>query len=429
MRRFGGGFGRPDDPAEGATGDVPRARRLSAGAWCLAAAVIGCAVLIYLTLVESENEKKLAVIRAAVEEYAASIKSLEGRYKMTWQSLRPSPNSVHDMALSHTTTDFVVDLEKSRMASEEFAVEHRGVPTATPTRERRFTSDTVELTWFADASTEGTDHWGDPHTLIIAGQRFPDVALLNVAGLRSHESRGGLASQIRLATPERGEKLKYEGTELVQNFLCDRVAIESNTLRVTLWLDPALGYLPRRQEFADRAPGSSQRARVFETLDFQQYHDEAADVMRWFPSRGRFEWTGVYATEFEIEELTINSAVEEKRFHVDVAALPDGVKIIDRMAGPQSKISFTGDRADLWEERERLREHKRLEILQKTSLAKAPHVPLPTPADNTFAIYQNAVSRVPWWGFTVVAAGIALLVVLTVTRSRRRRAATRGAGF
>jgi hypothetical protein len=427
MRRFGGDISRSDAAHESESGNALPARRFSVGTWCLAAAVIGCAVLIYLTLADIENEKKLATIRTAVEDYAASVKSLAGRYEVTWQSLRPSPTSVHEMALSHTTTDFLVDLERSRMASEEFAVEHRGGPTAMPIRERRFTSDTVEVTWFADASTEGTDDWGDPHTLDIAGRRFPDVPLLTVAGLRSHDSRGGLASQIRLATPERGEKLKYEGTELVQNALCDRVSIESNTLRVTLWLDPALGYLPRRQQLADRAPGSSERARVFEILDFQQYRDEHSGTMRWFPSRGRFEWPGFYATEFKIEELTINPAVEEKRFHVDIAALPDGVKITDRMAGPQSKISFTGDREDLWEDRERLREQRWLEIAQKTELPTLPHVPLTAPANDTFAIYRDAVSRMPWWGFALVATGIGLLIARAVTRVRRRLA--RGAGF
>src|SRR5260370_6965566 len=87
MRRFGGDFGRSKAASEGEPRDAPPARRFSAGAWCLAVAVIGCGVLIYLTLVDLKNDKKLATIRAAVENYPSHRKALEGAY----EKILPAP--------------------------------------------------------------------------------------------------------------------------------------------------------------------------------------------------------------------------------------------------------------------------------------------------------------------------------------------------
>lgn len=413
MRRFGGYFGRSRDASEGDPGNAPPGPRFSAGAWCLAAAVIGSAVLIYLTLVDIENDKKLATIRAAVEDYASHIKSLEGQYEMAFTANGQYAGSNESM-----TVDFAADLTKQRMIHDEHRVQSSPKSPAITRRTRRLDAENALLTFTPRDGAAQTD-WGEPHTLYTQRRTNPKGSTLwHLAGLAArHQAVGGLARLWSSATENWGGDAKYEGKEQMNGALCERVTIRFPGGCVRLWLDPARDYLPRRQEFIKIADGNSGKSTtdVIDSFEFAKYHDAEADVMRWFPSRGRDQWKSIETAEYVLKQLTINPPLDDKRFQVDIASLPDGVQVIDNQSA--GGTSYTGDRRDLWEARERARVESRQEATLKGLFPQSTGIATPGESD----IYRDAFSRLPWWVFPFVAAAIGLLIVLVVVRVRRAR--------
>jgi hypothetical protein len=400
--------------------------------WCLAAAVIGCAVLIYLTLVDIENEKKLATIRAAVEDYAAHIKSLEGRYEMAFTPIGQFAGADESM-----TVDFAADLSGDRMIHDEYRVEASPKSPEISRRTRRIDADTALLTFTPRDGPEKAG-WGEPHILVTRQRgRSGRTTPWHLAGLASPSTpvKGGLAQLWSLVTENWGGDAIYEGEQQMNGALCERVTIRYPDRRVRLWLDPAHDYLPRRQEFIDLPAGKSPKTTtdVIDTFEFAKYHDADADVMRWFPSRGKHQWYNVSAEEYEVEQLTINPSLDDKRFRIDIASLPDGVQINDNSPAPAvvfpntsgGTVRYTGDRRDLWE----AREQARIESLKEAALKGLfPQLPSAGTANlDEAGIYRDALSRVPWWAYAIVAAGAASLIALLIARVRRRR--PRGAGF
>jgi hypothetical protein len=72
-------------------------------------------------------------------------------------------------------------------------------------------------------------------------------------------------------------------------------------------------------------------------------------------------------TEITVAELTINPTFEANRFRIDPESLPDGVKVRNDLKG--GKWTYTGDREDLWKERDDEWE-ERMRILKKNGPAK-----------------------------------------------------------
>src|SRR5438552_809766 len=125
MRQFGGDFGRARLPPE-EPGDVPAARRFLPVLYWTAAIVVSLGVLVYLTYRDMQAERKLATIRAALEEYATGIEGLEGRYELT---RRPEATGGSNVAApldgNTSTVEFAMDWKNHRWASESFTAPDR----------------------------------------------------------------------------------------------------------------------------------------------------------------------------------------------------------------------------------------------------------------------------------------------------------------
>ena len=417
MRRFGGVF--QGDSADGEARDSAPTWRFSTGTWCLGAAVLGAAVLIYVTLVDIENEKKLAALRAAVEACAASIRTLEGRYEATSITIGQSA-----IDKQHLTVEFAVSFTTSQSILDERKLEVSPKDPALARRSRRIDAANGTLTFLSTDLRAAPTDWGQPHWF-VGHQNSQNRAstLWHLAALATPASgvtNPGLVRLWSLATENWGGDAKYEGTEKVNGARCERVTIRYPDRRVTFWLDPEHDYLPRRQEFIDLAPAGKPgktTTNLIETFEFAGYRDVESGDTRWFPARGREQWHGVQVIEYHVKDLTINPTLESGRFQIDIDSLPDGVQT----AGAVGHPAFTGDRRDLFEAREEAYRVSQLEAMQKGLFPQLPHVAAPVTRD----LYRDALARVPWWGYAVVVAGAGLLVGLVISRFRRQRLSDR----
>jgi hypothetical protein len=317
--------------------------------------VIAVCVLGYLVYREQQAAARLTVIRAAIAEYAAQVQSLEGKYSNSLVSKPPGSTGSNSHQTSQIETDLAVDLKNFRMAIDSRErVKFADMPGGTLRirRDVRYGDGTnYHLTYYQREPQRDGDDWGEPHLLIISpGAGNGPHNLCDLAGLGQRSGAGLVA---RLADGDRYGNVHYDGTEVVNGGLCERVTITIDTEQTSMWLDPAHDYLPRRQEL---------KGLVLDVFEFQQFRDAATGGQRWFPSRGAIRWDGVTDTEFTVAELTINPALDANRFRIDPGSLPDGVKVRNDTKG--SPTTFTGDREDLWKARDN--EHEAgLRILKK----------------------------------------------------------------
>jgi hypothetical protein len=329
--------------------------------------VIALCVLGYLAFREQRAAGKLIEIRTAIDEYAAHVQSLEGKYSSSHVSNPPGSAGSRTGQTAQHESDFAFDLRNSRMALESRElVQFADMPGVT-FRFRRVTmrggGTSYLLMYSRRAPQNDEDDWGDPHILIIGAGDSYMRGPWDLAGLKCSEM--GLAAGAGLAKLfAQGDlygKVRYEGMEAVNGGMCERVSIIFDGEPRTFWLDPAHDYLPRRQNL---------KSTVLDVFEFQQFRDEAGGGMHWFPSRGTIHWTGVTESEFVITQLRMNPSLDITRFQIDPASLSDGVKVDNRSKGT---TTFTGDREDLWKERDN--EHEEgMRILRARVSPEAPSV-------------------------------------------------------
>ncbi len=232
-----------------------------------------------------------------------------------------------------------------------------------------------------------------------------------------------------LAVFLRTPKLKIGPAQEVNGARCVAISDHrSNGQVMAVWLDPEHDFLPRRIELTGvDAEGKRSLQDRFEILDFGKFPDEESGTDKWFPTRVETHNWIMQISEVEVVELRINPPIDPARFTIADADLPDGVGISDRTQGHSGR--FTGDRKDIWEERQKLR---RRETEQLESLIAVPERPVSRPRASVDDVKRDPTVTVTspsthWSIWAIGAVSIALIAAgsLRLVRSRKARGAGR----
>lgn len=232
----------------------------------------------------------------------------------------------------------------------------------------------------------------------------------HLAGLRLREMDVTLAHLLKTG----GAKL--EGRERIDGHDCYRVAVPGRGY--TCWLDPRRDFLPRRQIIERQRPASEPAKSdgplyTITTAEFEQFSDPVHQTTRWFPTQGTIETWSNDTRPYRLLELRLNEPVTRSQFQIDPKSLPDGVRV-----NPDGAMSwFTGDRRDLFGERERLI-HEDTKVMEGMfGLNREPDAGAPTARPVTAERPRGA-----WWYWLLVGGSLLLVATgaIQVVRSRLR---------
>ncbi len=313
----------------------------------------------------------LEIIRAALDSYAAGIKTLDGKFVQK-TATQPGPSgflsgvTVRDRRLE---TTFLADLvHRLTLLNERASHSITGKDGA----ELRFESH--KLRTFDGSQTCILFH--TPVKSPVETRIPADLPMKLNIGIDDAIATGyvpwdfaGLRlfgqGTVTLASLLREPNVSVDGEEDVRGALCLRIVQKVDDTRpIVAWLDPGCEYLPWRIEITHAvamgpAPAGTWRRTIqFDVLEYRRFPDEAGGDEKWFPVRGEVRTWLRELIEFEVRELKINSAIDPGRFSIHEQDLPDGVLV--NLSGQQEL--FTGGRKDLWEERQRLLDEENAQI-------------------------------------------------------------------
>jgi hypothetical protein len=326
-------------------------------------------------------------------------------------------------ALSRSAESFGVDEAVVEWATDGLKSHyhaHSGVkPDGSTFRPDWFSCDGSRVWWleYSDAEKDYAP-WYAMHKSLETGTDS-DVRINHTPGKwlglyfsisEQQQSGASLAKLLHSGQP------RLIGPEEVDGHLCYRVemlfpsARQEDTLPVTAWFDPAVGYLPRwlSNDFNRDAPPSDYRV-----LSFRQVSVGNSKEPLWFPDRMMIERRNINDSIMATDELTL----VEVRINEPLAGdlfrpkLPAGVPAFD---------------LDKPSEEQRLRSFRTKEIREQKmaeyQAAKANRVPTPAPAAVVPAIAAQPPSGLSW-PLILIGTGVLMLVVGSVWRFRRARTA------
>jgi hypothetical protein len=383
-------------------------------------AVVLCIVVGTLSvnrLRAAESLPDFETVRAAVDDYAGRVRTLEGKFTMT---LTRDPRVGDPVGVERSKNDlraegsFQVDIMHGKvyldkreaywvpgLNGEQLRFEAHEASTFDGTRPYRLmysrVKSPVDTGLPADVPLELIVGKDDP----IANQPLPwDFAGLRLLG-------GGT-----LSTALRESRISVNGEEEINGIRCIHLVDPQGPTKVfEIWLDPEHDYLPVRMYIA--------AAGFFEVSEFSKFRDESVGAECWFPARGRLTNTRGEIRDLDVKELKINSPIDAARFSIEEASLPDGVKVTRGVAGA---VSFTGERDDLWEQNKRHHDEEERRIS-----ALLPRVVIPAGNGDVPSSVPRG-RRSGWWidtfnksNLMLVAAVVALLTVACFLAVRKRR--------
>jgi hypothetical protein len=205
------------------------------------------------------------------------------------------------------------------------------------------------------------------------------------------------------------------GPEEIDGHLCYRVemlfpsARPGDTLPVTAWFDPQVGYLPRRisNDFNGSSPPSDYRV-----LSFREVAVNNTGQTVWFPERMMIERKAsnnriVSTDDLTLLEVRINEPLAGDLFRPKV---PAGIPVfdLDRESEVQRLLAFRSKPA-------------REKAMAEARAARANRAtPTPQPAALASGITAQA-STGPGWPAILMATGLLMLIVSTIWAYRRPR--------
>jgi hypothetical protein len=376
-------------------------------------------------------------IRQAVEEYFASLETMEGRYRVRRENKAEAPQPSREMFWERESHDvqFAWEIESGRMLIDDkrmwyYAFVSKDEPFSARTKSVFDGAKSVRVVYPTQYPTGFQSPDDQPHSYLKGNRPIElDHGPWNLTGQRTTEGRESLLALLK------NPKLRNEGNDEVDGAVCVRLSAANNSSRATGWLDPQRDYLPRRIEFEsskENKPPPLRRAIdsdkanlefVIRTTKFQQIDDPsrtATEGKRWFPQAGRIENTHTIV-DIEIAELHVNRPLTIESFQIPVESLPDGVQVvepIDGLAGVAGVQPFTGDRQDLYDAVEKLMDsnNERLAALHQESLppltaeelAAASEAAKKTADPVSSPIFAGA------WRWAVFAAALALFFLIVV---------------
>lgn len=311
----------------------------------------------------------LETIRTAVDLYAQTVKTLQGKCVETMSRDRtvnlPQP-AAFDVLIE---TSFAADLVQRRtlLDSQEsyYIVGKKGEKM--PFEIRRACSYDGARSYHRifthlRSPVETEVEAGALHMLNIFPRddtRTERVAW-DYAGLRM-----SMAGEESLSTCLRKPGVTVEGLDEIDGARCVRLRarVGQGQAQLNMWLDSAHDFLPRRLELW-RTPlptkGDPELLYRMEVFKYRKFPD-ATGGEQWFPVRSRSRLWTKQIYDCEVTELQINPPLEVRRFAVSPKDLPDGVQV-NNFSSQQLRPEYTGGRADLWKERDRLSDEESARI-------------------------------------------------------------------
>jgi hypothetical protein len=379
---------------------------------------------LFCAAASAQETVDLKTIHAALEFYKSSIKTLEGTYTshLSGEPQRARALMMEDLRFERK---FAIDLATGRSAIE-----------STKTWLYSDISRTERFSHRQRTAFDGTRHYAllntigagpldakvprdAPHNLIIRAtdQTHFHYGPWALSGLRLKDFGVSLADLIN-----RGEAT-VAGRDTIDGAECYRVSIRNPGIETTVWLDPQRDFLfralERRRVPREGTDEDAQRVGQIEMIEIQEFGefpDAARNESRWFPVRATVRNPGRLET-IKIESLTINPPLDDERFRIDPATLPDGVRITDGSDGRKEVTSFTGNRPDLWESVQALVDQETQEM--RNFLGRpAPDSLVPIPESQQIRVRSTGAIQGWVWA---LAAGSLLLLVLGVYGLVRRR--------
>jgi hypothetical protein len=198
----------------------------------------------------------------------------------------------------------------------------------------------------------------------------------HLAGLRMRWENRSLVGVLQ------GHPSTWEGATELAGVRCYRISLHppGSDTEMAVWLDPAHGFLPVRQEWVKYASTAKRRQHVRERIDTTQFEEFPLPGGKpiWFPVKARIETQFGSVETLEIEELAFHSSLPAERFRIAPDDLPPGVHAssLDR-----TDSSYTGgdEGRSLHEEWQRLFDVQTQTLREKLGppATGAPSVPPP----------------------------------------------------
>ena len=393
---------------------------------CGAALQAACLLLLLASSATAKaQEFDLANVRQAVQEYFASLGTVEGRYYIR-QTLKPRAPTVATAPRPEDIENevrFAWDAQRSRRLlgqgrTGRFAAARDGRISARPVRAFGGASN-VFITYAAQFPSGFDSPAERPHIYLInKGRLRPDHGPWHLVG-ESLVNGGAkdLPSFVAYTA------LRFEGEEEVEGAKCLRLSAEFRAARQVVWLDPAGDYLPRRIELtkgAASAPLVTIRVAKLQQVDAPVRRKTGGQFAgkRWFPKMGTIELHGAthVGSAIEIDELRVDRRLSIDAFQVPVDSLPAGVQVIEPLDPRKSMdrpTRYTGDRKDLFDAvaKQITAQEERLAALHKRSLAPGGS-PITNDAKTELAPAKSSLLSALWPSLLLASALFTLFLVV-----------------
>lgn len=391
-----------------------RAVRRSVASQSLVLSLLMGSMSLGVSRVSAADEIDLPTIRAALDFYTSSVKTLEGRYSLSAQLEPGFEYGPHVLVMEDLRREigFAADLERGWTSLDETkSWLYSGI-----SKEKRFEVRTVEsfdgnryhaLLYTVTKSPIPTKvPFRVPHQLNMFShdETRIDYGPWSFAGLRLKRFEVSLAALLQTSAA------RLDGRETLDGSECYRVVAERDGIRFIAWLDPQHDFLPRRQQYIDltKAEESNPPLYLLENTEFRQFTDDAHGTRRWFPVRGKARDFTREIKTIEVAELRINVPLKRSQFQIDPETLPDGVEINDASQSPM-QVSYTGGRVDLWNERQRLVDQQTDKMAEILGIDMRPPSTRPS---GTHGTVRAEPPRQAQWRVWLLAAGSVILIAV-----------------
>lgn len=300
------------------------------------------ATLLILATICSETlepgaDAKLQLIRAAIASYDTRIVTARGKFHNTFQvtTKRTSasiPGSQAEITWVQDRTSGAIVIDRLNYLQD-----------GQVQRERSMTfpgNAASEHTFFPDKSTP-LNYQKNARPSQPAQKTETPFWLVGLANPDTGESLSGLLQRSEAAN---------QGRETANGHDCDKIVLRYTNggypVILEVFLDERLGFLPWRITY-------SVRGMLLYTLQnerFMKVIDLRSGEPVWFPKSATIHrHYGPQMFTMEIDDVELNPKLDDHSFASSLNTLPPGVFVSDPVSG---KNYFTGDRRDLFEERQ-----------------------------------------------------------------------------
>lgn len=366
----------------------------------------------------------ISTVRAAVDYYAARVKTLSGKYVHKMGRAPGAKTTPAAMREYRAEIVFRADLVSRKVLLDErssYWLPGKG-------------GDRVPFGLHTVRTSDGTYSAALIHSHVrspVESKLPPDLPMwLNLA---PHDNvadeyvpwtfcglwmpgAGSLRAALAISSAH------VENSETINGADCVRVSVgPPGEAALIVWLDQTHDFLPRRIELWRNA-GGRKLLHGLDVADIRNFPDSAGAQTVWFPVVCRARNWVDDAHDLEIADLTINAPIDGRDVTIQVDELPDGIQVNDASTRGLGGF-YTGGRKDVWDERKRLYDEEHAEIEDLFEAPRPERVALDDSSEERApAVTAEAESGANWPLWLLGVAAICLIVGgwMSIARARRR---------